>query len=256
MVNYSNVTEIPGQKATSSQLSMMMTRYHLAKLHSVNKDVLEVACGSGTGLGYISEAARSVVGGDIDVELVKIATNNYDGTSNVKVQILDAQNLTFSDNSFDLILLFEAIYYIPDVDAFIAEALRVVRPGGKIIIATVNCDWHGFNPSPYSVKYYQGKELLTMFEGKAKSELLVGFKDMPTGSNYYTSQVRRIAAKFGLIPNTMKSKEKLKRLFYGKLKPIPIVLYEGLAKVETLIPYEDVKDNDRFYKQLYLVVEV
>ncbi|MES2376115.1 MAG: class I SAM-dependent methyltransferase [Bacteroidota bacterium] len=256
MKNYTNVTEIPGQRATNDQLSTMMTRYHLAKKYAKNKDVLEIACGSGTGLGYIGEVATSVVGGDIDESLVNIATANYSGDNKIHIQQLDAQHLPFADNSFDLVILFEALYYIPDVAQFISESRRVLRPNGKIIIATVNNEWHGFNPSPFSKKYYTAEELLAMYNQEFQSKLYLGFEDLPKGSNFLISFVRRSAVALGLIPKTMKGKELLKRFFYGKLTPIPNVIYDGLGKVEKLIPFDPNNElHKKNYKQLYLIVD-
>lgn len=66
MSDFSSVTEVPGLRATDEQRSMLYTRYHLARTRSVGKDVLEVACGAGLGLGYLAETARSVTGVGID----------------------------------------------------------------------------------------------------------------------------------------------------------------------------------------------
>lgn len=253
MGNFTNVTEIPGQGASKDQLSYMMTRYHLAKQYANGKDVLEIACGSGTGLGYMAEEAKSMMGGDIDGDLVNIASDSYAGDSKVKVQKIDAQDLPYEDESYDLVLLFEALYYIPDVSKFIAEVKRVIRPGGVLIITSVNCQWHGFNKSPFSHKYYNANELLIMFKDESKSEMLMGFHDLPAGNNRIVSFVRQSAVKLGLIPKTMKSKELLKRIFYGKLTPIPKVIYDGLGKIEPLVPLNQKKDELENYKFLYLI---
>jgi len=205
-------------------------------------------------LGYIAEVANKVVGGDIDEQLVKIAATNSIDNPKIKVLQLDAQSLPFADNNFDLILLFEAIYYIPDVLKFTYEAKRVLRPGGTIIIATANCEWHGFNRSPFSTKYYTAKELLDLFTDESNSELLVGFHDLPKGNHYFISYVRHVAVTLRLIPKTMKGKELLKRIFYGKLKPIPNALYDGIGELENLLPYHTVKKEIQNYKQLYLIV--
>jgi ubiquinone/menaquinone biosynthesis C-methylase UbiE len=251
--NYTDVTEQPGQKATQEQLSMMITRYDLAAKNSGKKNVLEIACGSGTGIDYIAKKANKVVGGDIDSKLVEIAKKNYAGNSNVEVIELDALNLPFEDNTFDIVLLFEAIYYLPDVEQFLEETKRVLDKNGKIIIATVNCEWHGFNPSPFSTKYWSVKELsLLMTTHNLTPSVSVGFLDKPSGSNSLTSMIRKVAVKLRLIPTTMEGKERLKRIFYGSLKPIPAKIYENMAPLEPLIPYDETIDINN-YKQLYII---
>ena len=93
-----------------------------------------------------------------------------------------------------------------------------------------------------------------MFKTESKTELLMGFHDLPAGNNRLVSFVRQFAVKLGLIPKTMKSKELLKRIFYGNLIPIPKVIYDGLGKIETLVPFNQKKDDVGYYKFLYLIV--
>jgi hypothetical protein len=59
-VDFSQVTEIPGDKASGEQLQRLFSRYHFAKQYCESKDVLELACGSGQGLGYIARSASSI----------------------------------------------------------------------------------------------------------------------------------------------------------------------------------------------------
>lgn len=256
MKNFTNVTELPGQRSTSDQLSMMLTRYNLAKKYSKDKHVLEVACGSGTGLGYLAKDAKHVTGGDIDQNLVNIAKRNYQNLANVKIEYLEAEELPFENGSFDLVLLFEAIYYLSDVNKFIDHAIRVLKPNGKIIISTVNKEWHGFNASPHSNYYFSAEELLHLFDKKAHAELSIGFLDLPKGNNFVKSKVRKIASSLGLIPKKMKSKEFLKRIFYGKLKPIPAEISETDAEISLLSLYQKNKNDLSNYKQLYLIVTI
>ena len=82
--------------------------------------------------------------------------------------------------------------------------------------------------------------------------VLIGFLDKPNGSNSLVSAIRRIAVKLKLIPNTMEGKERLKRLFYGSLKPIPPKIYKNMAAIEPLYPYNNSIDVT-FYKQLYII---
>lgn len=58
MVDYSTVTEIPGNKISKEQLTRLYHRYHFASLFCKGKDVLEVACGGGMGLGYLAKFAK------------------------------------------------------------------------------------------------------------------------------------------------------------------------------------------------------
>ena len=62
--DYTHLTEIAGSKITGEQLQRMYNRYAFAAELSTGKDVLEVACGVGQGLGLLGCSAKSVVAGD------------------------------------------------------------------------------------------------------------------------------------------------------------------------------------------------
>mgnify|MGYP001585289220 CR=1 FL=1 len=59
--NYFEITEAPGLQATHEQLERIYHRYHFAKQFAVEKNVVEIACGTGIGLSYLANAAQSVI---------------------------------------------------------------------------------------------------------------------------------------------------------------------------------------------------
>lgn len=253
-VNYTIVTELPKAKAPKEQLERLYQRYRFASQFCEGKDVLEVACGGGMGLGYLAKKAKKVVGGDIDEKILEIAKDTYKGRDNIEIHRLDAENLSFEDNSFDVILLYEAIYYLAQPERFIKEAKRVLRKGGKLIICTVNKDWSDFNPSPFSIKYFSAPELYSLLSQEFSSIELygafsvakVGIKDM------IISTIKRIAVFLHLIPRTMKGKEFFKRLFWGKLTSLPSEIKEGMAEYCEPVPIFCEVPNSK-YKVLFAI---
>ncbi len=235
-VNYSIITETPRNKASSEQLSMLQTRYHVAAKQAMGKDVLEVACGAGLGLKYLAQYARSVIAGDIDDSNLQIAIANHSMIENVNIQHLDAQDLQFPENSFDLVLFYEAVYYLDDPIKFTSEAYRVLRPGGTLILVSVNCNWSGFNPSPFSTNYLIVPELYDMLTNAGFSVSLYGaFPDIISGiKQRIISLIRKVAVKLHFIPKSMRAKKLLKRLFMGNLHPIPSNIEKGLAPLQEL----------------------
>jgi len=220
-MEYTTVTEIPSNKASKENIAMLYARYNWASQFIQDKDVLEVACGAGIGLGYLAKKAKTIIGCDYDANLVKIAKDYYKGRVNILQ--CDAQNLPFEDKSFDVVILFEAIYYIPSAQKFFDECKRVLRKNGILLICMANKDCEGFNPSPFSIKYFSVPELYNLLNrNNFETEI---FGNFPASNFSFIDKcklfARKRAVSLNLIPKTMKGKEKLKRIFYGKLADIP-----------------------------------
>lgn len=249
-MNYATVTEMPGNKATKENLAMLYTRYKWASQFVQGKDVLELGCGAGQGLGYLANYARRVVGGDIDRDIVKCAQDYYQGR--VEISQLDAQNLAFEEDSFDLVILFEALYYLKEPERFLSECRRVLRKNGLVLLCSANKDWPGFNPSPFSFRYFSAPELADLFKkNNFKMELFGGFETSADSfKSKVVSQIRKRAVKFNLIPKTMKGKEKFKRIFYGKLLETPAEIKEGMTSYYQPRPISSASPNNQ-YKVIY-----
>src|SRR3989338_3182916 len=222
-INYNTVTEAPGVGATREQLSMLYTRYRYAAQFCDGKDVLEVACGSGQGLGYLARKARRVVGGDIDTTNVATARDYYKGRKGVEVLKIDAHQLPFENKSFDVIILYESIYYFEMPERFLSEAKRILREGGMLVLCSANKEWPDFNPSPFSKTYYSARELVELLEksGFVAQALAAYPVEKTTSRDVVVSLIKRLAVQFRLVPKTMKGKEFFKRIFLGKLSSIP-----------------------------------
>lgn len=257
MGSYGAVTEVPGLGATREQLSMLLTRYHFASQFCEGKEVLEVACGSGHGLGYLARVARRVVGGDIDQENLRFAEQHYHGRPRIELRRLDAHDLPFPDRSFDVCILFEAIYYLQKPKRFLEECRRVLRSGGVLLLCTANREWADFNPSPLSVRYYSSAELGRLLsEAGFEGEILGAFPAASEGvRGRVLSAIKRSAMTLRLVPSTMKGKRLLKRLFFGKLSPLPPEVEPSTGEYEPPVPLANGAEAGR-YKVLYAIGRV
>jgi ubiquinone/menaquinone biosynthesis C-methylase UbiE len=220
--NYTSIVETAATRITREALAMQLSRYEFAGALCEGKDLLEVGCGSGSGLGYFERrGARKVVGGDYTQNLVVQAAHHY--RARVGLLRLDAHALPFQGESFDLVVLFEAIYYLNNTRAFLSEARRVLRPSGRLAICTINREWQDFYPSPFSTRYPSALELAEMLESSAfEPQLYGGFPAGPAGLHAkLLSILKRAAVRLNLIPKTMRSKESLKRMFLGPLHFAP-----------------------------------
>jgi SAM-dependent methyltransferase len=228
-VDYSGVTEVAGTRVTHEALSMLYTRYAFGATLAKGRDVLEVACGGGAGLGYLAKNARRVIGGDYTAPLLARAARYYQGE--IPLLRLDAHALPFRSGSFGAVLLYEALYYLVEPDRFIAEAGRVLRPPGCLVISTVNPEWSDFNPSPLSTRYLSGRELVSLLsEHGFLTEIFGAFPVIrASAKERAVSAMRRAAVRLHLIPSSMKGKELLKRLFLGRLVAFPLEVTDAMA---------------------------
>lgn len=256
---YWQVTEAPGQKASREQIERIYHRYRFALDYVRGAEVLEAACGSGIALAYLARVAQQVVGGDIDEVNIAVAHVSKrmlasDLRRKVSLVRLDAHYLPFPDRSFDVVLLFEAIYYLKDPEAFIVEVARVLRGKGTLIIGTVNRDWPDFHPSPYTYNYPSVPELYYLLKVYFPDVMIWGA--FPSSSEGLlpaaVSLLKRTAVRFDLIPGSLKARAYLKRLFMGPLTDLPMSITEGMADYHPPLPIPG-EGVDRVHKIIYAV---
>jgi ubiquinone/menaquinone biosynthesis C-methylase UbiE len=109
-------------------------RYIFALPYIENKTVLDIACGTGYGLGFMKEKAKRVVGVDVSIEAAKEAKNHCDEKTSVLLG--DGLRLPFEDESYDVITSFETLEHIHERDKFLLELKRVMRNDGLLILST------------------------------------------------------------------------------------------------------------------------
>lgn len=100
--------------------------------------VLDAGCGT----GYFSQrsiaAGGDVVSVDIGVKLLREARKK-----GIKKPVAsDVTKLAFADNTFDVVLSSECIEHTPSPETAVAELIRVLRPGGTLVLTCPNRFWH------------------------------------------------------------------------------------------------------------------
>ena len=125
----------------------------------VSGNVLEIGCGWGRGLELLTKAADHYTGIDKNEELINALSAEYRNATFVAANIPPLS--TLPDNAFDYIVTFQVIEHIQNDDLFINEAHRVLKPGGKLLLTTVNRVF-SLTRNPWHVREYDANGLKTL----------------------------------------------------------------------------------------------
>lgn len=139
----------PGQEGLSkedAQEKLVEEMYARARLPQRAK-VLDIGCGVGGTSCYLAARGHDVTGVSLSTTQITMAKENM-AKEGVTVRFLemDAEKISFpgEDGTFDAVWISEAMSHFPNKDKALAHAVRLLKPGGKIVIV----DWCvgvGFN---------------------------------------------------------------------------------------------------------------
>ena len=204
-------------------------RYVFALPFVENKRVLDIACGTGYGIGLLRSKAKFVAGVDIDPIAAKEAKDECG--DNGAVLLGNGLGLPFADATFNVITSFETLEHLVERSDFLAELERVLTPDGTLILSTPNANYsqpvNGVPANPFHVHEYEPDELKAELEkhfsverflgqdldGSIKvSPFFEGQKRMPKDA---ATQARLLGWKvFNKIP--VGPRESLSRMLWGK----------------------------------------
>lgn len=97
------------------------------------KRILDIGCGLGVYVRKFREFSDRVYGIDIDEKRLKKGAETTPG-----LMLAVGEHLPFKDGAFDVIVLNEVIEHVRDDAATLAEAERILAPGGRIVIYAPN----------------------------------------------------------------------------------------------------------------------
>ncbi len=112
--------------------------YRFCAPYVENRHVLDFGCGTGHGTAEMATVCASAVGVDVSPQAIEYARSRYP-SPNVRYRVIpgiEVEPLPFDDHSFDTVVSIQVIEHVSDADAYLAEAKRVLRQDGVLIVAT------------------------------------------------------------------------------------------------------------------------
>lgn len=97
-----------------------------------DKDVLEIATGPDLLARHVAPAARHVVATDYSEGMIEQAKRGVE-LPNLSFEVADAARLPYADASYDVVIIANALHVMDEPDRALAEARRVLRPGGMLV---------------------------------------------------------------------------------------------------------------------------
>lgn len=101
--------------------------------------LLDVGCGLGNDLSRFARGGAIVTGVDIAPQAIKLASANFAHRGlRGDFHLMNGEALDFPDASFDVVYCHTVLHFTPDPAQMVREIHRVLKPGGRAILMTVN----------------------------------------------------------------------------------------------------------------------
>ncbi len=94
----------------------------------------DLGCGTGAVADALAPFVGRVVAVDHSREMLDVARRRLDGRTNVELREGELEALPLADGSLDAALLVLTLHHVPDPEAVFAEAARVLRPRGRLVV--------------------------------------------------------------------------------------------------------------------------
>lgn len=187
-----------------------LDRYNYIKNLAKDKNVLDIACGSGYGSYIIATEgnAKQVIGVDLDKDAIRYANHKFPHEK-IKRNVEDAVKFKYKEK-FDLIVSFETIEHIPDYLGFINNLYENLHDNGKLVISTpIRLSTTNKPINPYHVIEWSYQDFIKLLSERYNIEKTI-MQNITLKINYFEkrSLIKRIIDKIkGIRPKTITKTE-------------------------------------------------
>ncbi|MBN2816628.1 MAG: methyltransferase domain-containing protein [Campylobacterales bacterium] len=175
----------------------------------VNEDdyVLDAGCGVGGSSIYLAQNySCQTMGITLSTKQVEVSKENalrHDVSDKCAFEVGSYLSTTFPDNTFDVVWAIESVCYAPDKRDFIREAYRVLKPGGRIIVADF-----------FAESILENNQSTSSLNKLAKSWAIDSFEDRNTFWNTLQEEGFTQPKQKDVSPHVKKTVVKLYRRFF------------------------------------------
>jgi len=131
-----------------------------------NEKVLEIGVGTGIHAEYLFNNCHKnfiFYGVDLSKEMLLQTRKKLGNKKNIKLRIMDGENLKFKDNSFDKVYISGSLHHYNNPEKGISEILRVLKKGGKFCIMEPN---YIFPTNLYSAHFIKEEKNMKLMKRK------------------------------------------------------------------------------------------
>ena len=119
-------------KDESNRMFIQLYDYVASQIPIKDGEILEVGSGRGGGSSFVSRYhhPKSITGVDYSKSAIKLSNELHGNVDNLFFKLGDAENLPFKDNTFDAVINVESSHCYGNMERFLNEVSRVLKPGG------------------------------------------------------------------------------------------------------------------------------
>ena len=147
-----------GDMRTLHHMNPLRLAYIDNAVRLAGKKVLDLGCGGGILSETMAAKGALVTGLDPSEKLIEIARQHSQQTG-VNVEYVPGTAARFAEQypaNFDVLTCMELLEHVPDVSALIAACANLLRPGGQLLLSTLNRTWRSYVAAIVGGEYILG----------------------------------------------------------------------------------------------------
>lgn len=193
--------------------------------------VLDIGCGNGNFLEKVKEKAKEVTGLELNDEAVKICKQK--GLQVVN-EVISEHAVNKTDH-YDVVCIFQVLEHIYDVRSFLADSLKVLKKGGKLIIGVPNSEPYFQGYDKYSTlnlpPHHMGlwnKRIFENLEQLFNLKMKQAVYDVKGRTLAYAYLKAKYLANIKSLPGSHTFSEKIKMILWGSVT-VPMAILKKIT---------------------------